>query len=229
MREYDFNSSSHFFEDIFTFSLPRLGCIALARFPELKSQVRQLVTRCNVSGRGFRLPSRSIPNIVIPDKNVVPGKVVSSTLLNQQGSPIPTISYADGDLVSSLPGGRVTKPFPSAVLPPIAQVTIGSAYERVKDRIKNEWRADPHLWPPILQYFHHCRNAAFHGNHFDVRRYQRRPGIDSSAPPSWRSSVMLDDDSMNTRQLMGDWLDIGDVPILLGDVSDVLKASGISP
>ena len=237
MRQYDFESGSHFFEEIITFSLPLIGLLALTRFPEVKNQVAKLVARVNVQAKSLNLPSGRIANIVIPDRNAVLGKVVSSTLTNsqrftsevQEGGPISTISYVDIDLVSPEPGRRVKKPIPLVALPPIAQVTIGSAYERVKDSIETKWGADPHSWPPILQYFRHCRNAALHGNHFNVRPYGSRPGIDPSAPPSWRSSMMPDDATMDTRQLIGDWLDIGDVPILLGDVHELLKTSGVSP
>jgi len=237
MRQYDFESDSRFFEEIITFSLPLLGLLALTRFPEVKNQVKELVACINALRKGLKLPSGSIANIVIPDKNAVLGKVVSSTLINsqrfasevQEGRPISTISYVDMDLVSPEPGQRVKKPIPSSVLPPIAQVTIGSAYERVKDSIETKWKGNPLLWPPLLQYFRHCRNAAFHGNHFTVNPYHSRPGINPSAPPSWRSSMMPDDATMNTRQLIGDWLDIGDVPILLGDVHQLLKTSGASP
>jgi len=237
MKHYDFDSNSHFFGEIVTFSLPLIGLLALTRFPELKAQVQLLVARANVLAGGLKLPRERIANIVIPDKNAILGKVVSSTLVNsqrfasevQEGKPISTVRYVDVDLVSPEPGRRVVKPIPPVALPPVAQVTIGSAYERVRDGIEAKWGTDPRLWPPLLQYFRHCRNAAFHGNQFNVRPYAGHPGIDPSAPPSWRSSIMQDDATMNRKHLIGDWLDVGDVPILLGDVDELLKGSGVNP
>jgi len=237
MKQYVFDSSSHFYREIIAFSLPLIGLLALARFTDLKAQVKLLVTRANVLSRGFKLPRGKIANIVIPDKNAVLGNVVNSTLINsqrfaieaQEGKPISAVHYVDMDLVSPEPGKRVLKPIPPEALPPIAIVTIGSAYERVKDNIEAKWGVDPHLWPPLLQYFRHCRNAAFHGNVFDIRPYKGQPAIDTSSPPMWRSSIMLDDASMNKKCLIGDWLDPGDVPILLGDVDELLRGSGVNP
>jgi len=40
---------------------------------------------------------------------------------------------------------------------------------------------------------------------------------------------MPDEASMNKKRLIGDWLDLGDVPILLGDVDELLKVSGVNP
>ena len=237
MKQYVFDSSSHFFREIIAFSLPFIGLLALARFTDLKTQVKRLVARANVLSRGLKLPSEKIANIVIPDKNAILGNVVSSTLVNSQrfaieaqaGKPISAVRYVDMDLVSPEPGKRVLKPIPPVALPPIAIVTIGSAYERVKDNIEAKWGVDSHLWPPLLQYFRHCRNAAFHGNVFDIRPYKGQPAIDTSSPPMWRSSIMPDDASMNKKRLIGDWLDLGDVPILLGDVDELLRVSGVNP
>ena len=237
MKQYVFDSSSHFFREIIAFSLPFIGLLAMARFTDLKAQVKSLVTRANVLSRGVKLPSGKIPNVVIPDKNAILGNVVSSTLVNcqrfameaQAGKPISAVRYVDMDIVSPEPGKRVRKPIPREALPPIAIVTIGSAYGRVKDKIEVKWGEDPRLWPPLLQYFRHCRNAAFHGNVFDIRPYHSRPAIDTSSPPMWRSSIMPDDASMNKKRLIGDWLDLGDVPILLGDVDELLRVSGVNP
>lgn len=80
-----------------------------------------------------------------------------------------------------------------------------------------------------MQYFRHVRNAAAHGNRFDVRSYQGRAAIDASNRPVWRSSVMQDDGSMDDRLLMGDWWDVGDVPIFLGDAEVFLRSVGIAP
>jgi len=238
MKQYVFDSSSHFFREVIAFSLPFIGLLALARFPDLKAQVKSLVARHNVLLRGVALPSEVIANIVIPDNNAILGNIVSSTLVNcqrfaieaQAGKPISAVCYVDMDLVSPEPGKRVRKPIPRETLPPIAIVTIGSAYERVKDKIEVKWGADPHLWPTLLQYFRHCRNAAFHGNVFNIRPTKKGwPAIDTSSPPVWRSSIMPDEASMNKKRLIGDWLDLGDVPILLGDVDELLKVSGVNP
>ncbi|MFQ5879360.1 MAG: hypothetical protein ACE5IZ_04185 [Dehalococcoidia bacterium] len=220
-----------------TFSLPLIALLGFVRFPDLKKQIQELVTRYNVASKGIKLPKRTLPNIVIPNLGAVPGNVVSCTLLNcqsfannvLQGRQVTKISYVDEDLVTPMSGRRVKKPLPPLVLWPTAQVTLGSAYERMKDPIELRLGQDPRQWPPLLQYFRHCRNAAFHGNQFDVRAYKGRPAIDPSAPPVWRGSVMPDDATMNARHLIGDWLDVGDVPILLGDVDELLNQSGVSP
>ena len=220
-----------------TFSLPLIALLGFARFPDLKKQIQELVTRYNVASKGIKLPKRTLPNIVIPDPIAVQGNVVSCTLLNcqsfadnvLQGVQVTKISYVNEDQVKSMTGPRVKKPLPSRVLWPTAQVTLGSAYEQIKDRIVLRLGQDPHQWPPLLQYFRHCRNAAFHSNQFDVRAHKGPPSIDPSAPPVWRNSVMPDDPTMNEKRLIGDWLDVGDVPILLGDVDELLNRSGKSP
>jgi hypothetical protein len=238
MKEYVFDGNSHFFREMIAFSLPFIGLLALARFTDLKDQVKHVVSRHNVLSRGLKLPSEEIPNIVIPDKNAILGNVVCSTLVNSQrfaleaqtGKPISTLRYVDVDLVSPEVGKRVYKPIPQEALPPIAIVTLGSAYERVKDKMEVKWQADPRSWPPLLQYFRHCRNAAFHGNIFDIHPGRRgQSAIDISSPPAWRSSIMPDDASMNKKRLIGDWLDLGDVPILLGDLDEFLRMSGVIP
>ena len=38
---------------------------------------------------------------------------------------------------------------------------------------------------------------------------------------------MIADATMNARNLMGDWLELGDVPNLLGDIDEMLKSQGI--
>ena len=237
MKQYDYRPGDRFFDEILTFSMPFIALIALARFPELKTQIQLLVARANLILRGMRFPPETISNIVIPDKNAIIGKVVSSTLLGSQNlasevqnaRPISVISYVDEDLVTPEPGRRVVKPLPPVTLPPIAQVTIGAAHERAKSEIEARWGPVTSKWPPLLQYLRHCRNAAFHANHFDVRPFHGQPAIDPANPPTWRGSIMPDDATMNTKSLIGDWLDLGDVPILLGDVEELLGTSRISP
>jgi hypothetical protein len=237
MKPCVFDANSHFFREIVAFSLPFIGFLALVRFPELKAQVKSVVARYSVLRRGVTLPSEVIANIVIPDKNAILGNIISPTLVDcqrfvrevQEGKPISAVCYVDMDIVSPEPGKRILKPFPREALHPIATVTIGSAYERVKDKIEVKWGSDLHLWPTLLQYFRHCRNAAFHGNVFDIHRYKGRSAIDASSPPAWRSSIMPDDASMIKKRLIGDWLDLGDVPILLGDVDDLLRVNGVNP
>ena len=114
------------------------------------------------------------------------------------------------------------------ILAPIAEVTLGAAFERVKDAIETNWSTNPLKWPSELQYFRHCRNAASHGNQFHVYLYNRLPGIDPANPPTWRSSVMPDANTMNARELIGDWLSIGDIPILLGDVETILTQNSVA-
>jgi hypothetical protein len=148
----------------------------------------------------------------------------------QTGLPISTVTWVDEDTISSESGKRTeTLMEVETTLAPVALVTIGAAYERVKDSIEATWKEDPLMWPSELQYFRHCRNAAFHGNHFLVLPYRGGPTIDPENPPTWRSSKMPDTETMNTKTLIGDWLGLGDVPILLGDIDELLRGFRIRP
>jgi hypothetical protein len=145
MKQFNFDASSHFFAEILTFSIPLIGFIGVIRFPELKAQIDYLITRYNLRRQGVPMPAETIPNIVIPDNLAVIGQVVTSTLISsqrfasemQEGHPVSTLSWVDADLVSPKPGKLVETPFPlETALAPIGQVTVGAAFERVKDVVE---------------------------------------------------------------------------------------------
>ena len=109
-----------------------------------------------------------------------------------------------------------------------AQVAVGSAYESVKDVMEGAYGRDPAKWPKIIEYFRHVRNGCFHRNEFNILAPRgKASAIDHANPPQWRHSVMTDDVSMNTRQVFGDFLDVGDCPVLLGDVASQLDSDGL--
>ena len=78
-----------------------------------------------------------------------------------------------------------------------------------------------------MQYLRHLRNAFFHGNRFTIKPWRGIPAIDPSNPPTWRSSVMADDNSLKGRMMFFDFLRAGDIPILLADVDESLRRDGI--
>ena len=208
MSEYKFDSQSYFFEEIRTFSIPLAGLMALVRFPELKAQVDYLISRFNVRNQGIITPRETVPNIVIPDMFTIVGNVVTSTLMGcqamageiQAGIPISSITWVDQALLSREDGVLNETPMEvEKILAPIAEVTLGAAFERVKDAIETNWSNNHLKWPSELQYFRHCRNAASHGNRFLVRSHNGVPGIDPSNPPTWRSSVMPDAEEPDVR------------------------------
>lgn len=237
MAQYDFDSSKYFFAEIVTFSMTLVGFQGIFSFDRAKKELNSLVTFIEGRRKGLALPRHTVSNVVIPDLNEVLGQIVTCTLVDSQhfavsiqtGGPVTKLSYADQGLVTPMEGRRVEIKIPEAVLPLVAQVTVGSAFEQVSERFEKRWTKDTWKWPPLLQYFRHIRNAAFHGNSFEVRSYRGKPGIDASNPPTWRSSVMPDDNSMNGQKFMGGWWKPGDVPIFLGEVGEFLRTSGIRP
>jgi hypothetical protein len=238
MSEFTFDSESYFFEEIRTFSIPFVGLVAVVRFPELKAQVDYLISRYKLQQQRISMPDEVIPNIVIPDMFTVTGNVVTSTLMGcqaiasdiQNGEAVRSVRWVDEALLSREDGVLIETPMEvEKQLAPTAQVTLGAAFERVKDAIEGEWGNNPSTWPSELQYFRHCRNAAYHGNRFLIFSYHGIPGIDPSNPPTWRSSIMSDASTMNGRGLIGDWLSIGDIPVLLGDVETILRQNGVTP
>lgn len=237
MTEYRFHRAGYVFDEIVSFSIPLVGMTALARFPELKRQIDDLVSLANVAKSDIWTPGQTIPNIVIPDNTTVLGKVVDCTLIETQafaadiqaGKPIMSLVYVDENLLAT--GTKVLRqyPTPDSILPAVARTTLGSAYETVKGALASSLGGSQRNWPPLLQYFRHCRNAAFHGNRFNVRPYRDTPAIDPAKPPTWRDSIMPDDATMNTYDLIGGFIEAGDVPILLADVSAELLSRGIAP
>ncbi len=136
-----------------------------------------------------------------------------------------TIQYRE----ASLTGESRSRAGPAYVVPPdswkvISQVCIGSAYERISDRVKRRYGSDPWLWPCELQYIRHVRNGCFHSNRFNLRASHKHPtAINSSNPPRWRTSILRDDTTVAGQLVLGNYLNSGDVPILLADIEEVLK------
>lgn len=143
---------------------------------------------------------------------------------------IPTIVYGDlaptGATVFHV-SHRIMN-VPSAVMQQAARVAVGSAYGSVRDSIENEYGCNPEKWPKIIEYFRHLHNASSHQNTFKlVPLSGQTDAIDISSPPSWRTSTMPTDASMNSRKFVGDFLLAGDIPVLLGDVAEQLRADDI--
>lgn len=115
----------------------------------------------------------------------------------------------------------------------LAQVCLGSAFERVKEVIETQYKKDADKWPREIDYLRHVRNGCFHGNKFNIDpkhsrlRHGCRSVIDPNSPPTWRSSCLADDQSVHNKAVLGSCLEAGDVPILLGDVANRLKLDGV--
>lgn len=181
-------------------------------------------------------------DLELADEIQIAGKVVHSGIKNPDalletvlrfGA---TIDRLDVFELDKKPVPKVTKPgrapasFHNAA---IAQVCVGFAYESVKDRLHHAYGSDPLQWDPMLQYFRHLRNAASHRNRFriDPRRRGKEvtPGIDPKQPPTWRSSVMPDDTTMNGLIAFFDFVGPGDILILLADIDAKLLSDGLKP
>ncbi len=161
------------------------------------------------------------------------GRIISSILRNTDEVLValntkegPSILVYDEADFSNLQSGQ--RP-PDYRVPPdawhlIAQVCIGSAFERVKRAIRLQYGRDVWKWPRELEYFPHVRNGCFHGNAFDLRPWgSRKTTINPSSPPCWRTSVLLDDPSVQSKTVLGGVLQSGDIPILLGDIAKRLQ------
>lgn len=110
----------------------------------------------------------------------------------------------------------------------IGQVCVGSAFERVISRIRSRYGRDLWKWPRELDYFYHVRNGCFHGNVFNLRPQKpRKTVINPLCPPSWRTSVLVDDASVQGKVVFGGMLTSGDVPILLRDVARRLQENSV--
>ena len=171
----------------------------------------------------------------LPEKNFIlnRGRVVDSILRNTDevllalgsGRASCPLVYDEADAS----GLKTDQRAPDYRVPPevwkmITQVCIGSAYERVKDKITACYGSDPWKWPRELEYFRHVRNGCFHGNTFNLRRRGKRAtAINPLQPPSWRTSVLIDDLSVQGKPVWGGVLGAGDVPVLLGDIATRLQ------
>lgn len=237
--EYVVDSSHPFFREILVHYLAFLGFAAIVNLGRSRVKVRQLEDMLN---REQRLPTQFTFPLDFPPHVRGAGRVADSVLLNaqdlavaiQDGTPIPPIRYEDAEPTAPISKARSKQSYslhrknPPGYLYQAAQVSLGSAYESVKDKIERAYGRDPVRWPKVMEYFRHIRNGCFHNNMFNIRPPQRRTtAIDANNPPSWRTSVMPSDATMNTRGVLGDFLDVGDCPILLGDVAKQLQSDGV--
>ena len=237
--QYVFDENHPFLREIMVHTLAVLGFTAVVDLGRTRETVKQLE---NIINREKRLPTEITFPLDFPPRVRGAGCVADSVLLNaqdialgiQSSVSISIIHYEDADATAPVPPSRWQQPGSLHYKPPpgylhlAAQVSAGSAYEAIKDEIGNAYGPDPTSWPKVLEYFRHVRNGCFHKNRFDGRPPRgKRTAIDASNPPRWRISVMPDDASMNSRAVFGDFLDVGDCPILLGDVANQLRYDGV--
>ena len=105
----------------------------------------------------------------------------------------------------------------------VAAICVVSAYSSVLGKLISECGKPRLGWHPLFQYLRHIRNAAAHGNRFEIWNLGKKPGIDPNQPPNWRTSIMGSVKEMNRKPLFPQFLRLGDVPVLLNDVSNKLK------
>lgn len=97
-------------------------------------------------------------------------------------------------------------------------ILLGSAYETLKSD-KRYNRIAPH---PTVQFLRHLRNAAFHGNRFNIKGSE----VDSNTnelkkQARWRSLEITP--ALQGTQPFFDLIEIGDTLKLLSDLSVLLK------
>ena len=155
-----------------------------------------------------------------------PEDVFSMTDPKVRGTGLP-IEYCEASLSEETRSTQEPAYFvPPATWSTIAQVYLGSAYERIYNEIKKRHRSDPWSWPPELQYFRHVRNGCFHNNNFNPRASHKHPtAINPSNPPKWRTSILQDDQSVAGQPVLGKYLNSGDVPIFLADMAQILTGT----
>lgn len=161
------------------------------------------------------------------------GRVVDSILRNTDevllalsSNNLPSLLIYDEADASNIQSGQRAPDYivPLEAWNMISQVCIGSAFERVSSRIRSSYGKDRWNWPRELEYFYHVRNGCFHGNAFNPRyRKPKKSAIDPSHPPAWRTSILVDDASIKGEAVFGGILASGDVPILLGDIAELLQ------
>ncbi len=239
--EYIFDTEHPFFREIMVYTTAVLSMMSLLNLGRIREAIEQL-KEMGVSRSGnihsFTFPPHT------QDSIRTAGRVVDSILLNarditlaiQGSTPVFCIRYEDTEATPPLSRNQSNQlgvpsyQIPGGVLHLAAQVVAGSAYETIKDKIEAAYGRDPVSWPKVIEYFRHVRNGCFHNNRFNVQPPRGKLwGIDVGNPPRWRTSIMPDDASINNRWVFGDFLDIGDCPILLGDVVGQLKRDGVKP
>lgn len=243
-----FDDDHHFLTQAITFIIALLGGHCMSNLVRIRKQIAEADAAGMFRRERFEEALRTgekielALDIELADEVQIAGKVVHSGIRNPDAL-LQTILQFGGTIDRLEVFELEEKPVPKAIKPgrapasfhnaAVAQVCVGSAYESVKDRLQHTYGKDPLKWEPILQYFRHLRNAASHGNKFriDVRRQGKQvvPGIDPGNPPTWRSSVMPDDATMNGRIAFFDFVGPGDILILLADVNAKLRGDGIQP
>jgi len=192
--------------------------------------------RCQGNIREVKFPP------LMQDSIRIPGRVVDSIFLNvreitlaiQNSTQVSCVRCEVADATPVLSRSQSKQlgghHLPGNIVHQAAQVAAGSAYETIKDKVEAAYGRDPVSWPKVVEYFRHIRNGCFHNNRFNIQAPRgRTSSINTSNPPKWRTSIMLDDASMNSRWVFGDFLDGGDCPILLADVANQLKHDAVIP
>lgn len=233
--QYEFGPTHIFRSEVTTFTIIILGIHGILALDRAKGWIERAADHVQHRRSG----TLHIPNVVIPDRHEGPGRVVSCTLLNgkeivmalQDSEALPTIRYVDEPLVTTEPEFtrdiKKIYPLPDEFLSHATLIAVVSAWEKVSPSVKSRLGSNPLGWPPLIQYFRHIRNAAAHGNRFDIRSSPKRRALDPSNPPTWRTSVMADESTVMDWSLIGDWWGPGDLPIFLGDAGDLLYSLGV--
>lgn len=232
--EYRFEPDNPFFGGILVYTMAVIGFNALWNLRRTTEQLDEFKTVVNTTGQRPPL----VVTLEMASEAEGVGLVANSVLKNPQSiaaaiqgsEQVPSIVYGDLPPTDTL---RIDSSYrlmnvPPTVMTHAAQIATGSAYEAAKDLIELTYGRNPQRWPRLVEYFRHLRNAAFHRNTFNfIAPRGRASAIDPNNPPSWRTSVMSDDASMNSRRFVEDFLLIGDIPILLGDASIQLRKDGV--
>lgn len=103
----------------------------------------------------------------------------------------------------------------------LASNALGTSYEMIKDKIFEVYESMDE-WPPELHFFRHARNACFHDNRFDIRQRGKKPAIDSTNPPQWRS-YSIKDISVNGSRFMSDFFPYQLTLPFLAEIGELLQ------
>lgn len=103
----------------------------------------------------------------------------------------------------------------------IAQMYIGTCYETIKsepflgDSIIRKLKEDP-----LFNFFHQCRNAAFHGNKFDFRQPNKKGTFRKIPLNKWRNYEITKGDQ--GKNLFENKIKIEDALNLLEDIREII-------
>lgn len=112
-----------------------------------------------------------------------------------------------------------------------ALFALNYAYESHREALVKAFGSVlPGRWPRDLQLFRHIRNGCSHGNKFDIRsNHDRTEPIDPAAPPEWELLSLPDRQSLNGKQVIGEFLPISLVLPFLHDIGRQLQRLGLAP